>query len=531
MNIAEPFLRQAKHQGEAVAIIEPTSRGDRTITFDDLERASSEIACWLKHKGLKPGNRVLVMIGISIDLYIALIALLRLGLVAEFLDPSAGRDHVRRCCKVAPPAVLLGPMKAQLLRVAYSGLRRVRSMVYPRPFGLAIRNASDDRLANCTAQSPALLTFTSGSTAEPKAAVRTHGLLSAQQAALAEAIDLQPGQVDLATLPVFVLANLAAGVTTVLADADLRRPGFIKPDPVLEQISTHRVTRSTGSPAFYQRLVERCEQSGQTLAPLQRVYTGGAPVFPDLLARLDAQLPDGGPITVYGSTEAEPISHVAYDQIAPEDFKTMGSGGGLLVGQPVRQIELLIANPKQLKADRMTQEELESALCRTDEPGEILVTGDHVLKGYLNPADDIETKLHIDETTWHRSGDAGRLDDRGRLWLLGRTSAVIDDGRGTLYPFAVECAARQVSGVAQAAVAAVEGRRILAIETSPGVDQKRTTTTLSERFDAIIDDVVVLAQIPLDARHNAKVRYPELRRVLLEQMPLCNTSQGDTRAD
>lgn len=529
MNVAESLVGQAQARGDAAAIIQPTRGGERSITFGELDLASRRLVYQFNKRGLKPGDRVLVMIGISIELYVALSALLRAGLVAEFLDPSAGREHVRRCCEVAPPKVLLGPMKAQLLRVAYRGLRRTRSLVYPRPFGMRLGDAAVDELAVCTAQSPALLTFTSGSTKAPKAAVRTHGLLAAQQSALAEAIALEPGEIDLATLPVFVLANLAAGVTTLLADADLRRPGFIEPRPVLEQMDRHHVTRSAGSPAFYQRLAEQCESNGQNLAPLQAIYTGGAPVFPDLLARLDALMPGGQPIIVYGSTEAEPISHMPYDQITKQDHDAMRDGKGLLVGEPVRQIGLRIVAPSRLSVGQMTEKQLADAECPESEPGEILVTGEHVLKGYLDPDDDAETKIHVGETTWHRSGDAGYLDAAGRLWLLGRVSAVIHDERGTVYPFAIECAARQVEGVVQSAVSAVGEQRVLAVELRPGTHQASAASILQERFGAVIDRVVVLPAIPLDARHNAKVRYPELCRVL-EQATRLNPTEDDARA-
>ncbi len=519
MNVAEPLLKQAEARGGAVAIIQPTKRGDRTITFAEIAEQSAALSGWFERKGLGPGDRVLVMIGISIELYLAMSALLRAGLVAEFLDPSAGREHVRRCCEVAPPKALLGSAKAQLLRVAYGGLWRVKSLVYPRVIGGDVSGASVEALAECTADSPALLTFTSGSTALPKAAVRTHGLLAAQQAALVEAIDMEPGQVDLATLPIFVLANMAAGVTTVLADADLKRPGFIEPGPVVEQIRKHKVTRSTASPAFYERLAEHCEQTGGTLAPLERVYTGGAPVFHDLLERLDLLMPSGGPVILYGSTEAEPIAHVGYGGFKPDDVEAIAGGKGLLVGQPVRQVELRVADPLRLEAGEMTAEQFDAAKCGVDEPGEILVTGEHVLKGYLNPEDDSETKLRVGGTVWHRSGDMGRLDAAGRLWLLGRTSAVIRDERGTVYPFAIECEARQVKGVKLAAVLEHHGRTLviqpeLDDDGEDLVETDEVLAALETRFAGVIDDIVVDNAIPLDARHNAKVLYPELRRSL-----------------
>lgn len=534
MNCVTPLIDQARERGDAMAIIQPSPRGDHSITFAQLESRSAALAHWLEGKGLKPGDRVLVMIPVSIELYVALPALLRCGLVAEFLDPSAGRDHVRLCCEAAPPDALLGSLKAQLLRVLHPGLRRVHSLVYPGWCAPSLEGGRDHEPRSCEADTPALLTFTSGSTAAPKAAVRTHGLLAAQQSALARAIDLQPGQVDLATLPIFVLANLAAGVTTVLADADIRKPGFIEPDPVLDQLTQHAITRSTASPAFFDRLAQRCEQTGRTLSPLQRIYTGGAPVFPDLLERLDRLMPEGGPVTVYGSTEAEPIAHLAFDEASDADRAAMRDGKGLLVGTPVPEVQLRIVNAEALADRTLTVEQFDAAACSADEPGEIMVTGEHVLKGYLNPADDAETKLRVGETIWHRTGDAGYLDASGRLWLLGRTSAVIRDERGVVYPFAIECAARQAELVAHAAVVKIDSRRVLAVQFMPEADEHNerfVVPRLYEKFAGVIDHIVVMPQLPLDARHNAKVRYPELRRELTRIMSQSKAAQqGDTRA-
>ena len=80
-----------------------------------------------------------------------------------------------------------------------------------------------------TTETPALVTFTSGSTGAPKAAVRTHGFLLEQHRVLAESLRLTPDDLDLTTLPIFVLANLGSGVCSLIPDADLRHPGAIEP--------------------------------------------------------------------------------------------------------------------------------------------------------------------------------------------------------------------------------------------------------------------------------------------------------------
>src|SRR5205807_7301209 len=112
--------------------------------------------------------------------------------------------------------------------------------------------------------------------------------------------------------------------------------------------------------------------------------------------------------------------------------------------------------------------EFEAECAERSSAGEIVVSGEHVLAGYLDREDDAETKFRVDGRVWHRTGDAGRLDGEGRLWLLGRCSAVVTDAKGTLYPFAVECAAQHQPGIRRAALLSRRGERLLAIEADQG---------------------------------------------------------------
>jgi acyl-CoA synthetase (AMP-forming)/AMP-acid ligase II len=139
--------------------------------------------------------------------------------------------------------------------------------------------------------------------------------------------------------------------------------------------------------------------------------------------------------------------------------------------------------------------------------GEIVVSGPHVVRGYLHGHGDAETKFRVDGKAWHRTGDLGRLDDRGRLWLLGRASAAIADARGTLFPFAVETAARMTTGGGPVAVLAHEGRRLLVVEESAHAHVPALHAALEW---ARLDDVVTVRRIPMDRRHNSKVDYAAL---------------------
>jgi acyl-CoA synthetase (AMP-forming)/AMP-acid ligase II len=520
MNIAEILLQRAAELGGNAAIVDVHRNRDRRISFRELDAATASVAAQIGSTGLKPGDGVLLLHPVSAELYVVLIALFRLGCVAIFLDPSGGRAHVERCCTVFPPKAFFGSPRALVLRWTIPALRRVPRAFcfgwFPGARRLELRTDADattsPEVFHVAPEAPALVTFTSGSTGQPKAALRTHAFLLAQHRALEASLTLQPGKRDLTTLPIFLLANLASGVTSVLPNADLRSPGKIAARPVLAQIERHKIETTAASPAFISRLLDECEWSGMTMPSVSSIYMGGAPVFPGLLRKARQFCPHARITAVYGSTEAEPMAEIALSDISREDFDAMEQGKGLVTGWPVSSISLRVIREQWgvpiSPLDARTFEQLTRA---SGDPGEIVVSGGHVLPGYLNGEGDAETKFDVDGTRWHRTGDLGYMDSAGRLWLLGRCNGKIQDARGSLYPFAVECAAMQTAGIRRAALAAVDGRRVLAIESTVALSRDDILRSLSW---AQLDDVVFLEHVPVDKRHNAKVDYIALFRKL-----------------
>ena len=518
MNIAEILLQQAEERGDSAAIIDVRGNRDRFYSFRELDVATARVAAQLKSAGLRAGDGVLLLNPVAAELYLVLIALFRLGCVAMFLDPSAGRDHIARCCAIFRPKAFFGSPRALLLRWAVPALRHVPKAFcfswFPGARRLNLDGATipPRDIVSLRDDAPALVTFTSGSTGQPKAALRTHGFLLEQQKALSQNLSLEPGSRDLTTLPIFVLSNLASGVTSVLPDADLRSPGKIVAGPVLGQIRRHEIASTAASPAFLLRLLDACQRSGEQVSSLRAIYIGGAPVFPALLRRTKQVFPQAKIVAVYGSTEAEPMAEIALSDISQADFEAMEQGKGLLTGRPVSAISLRIVREQWgVPLPPLDALAFERLLMVSGEPGEIVVSGGHVLAGYLHGDGDLETKFEVDGVRWHRTGDLGYLDGDGRLWLLGRCSGKVQDRRGTLYPFAVECAAMQNPSILRAALAQLDGRRILAVEAAEPVSSKTVQNALSW---AQLDQVVALETIPVDRRHNAKVDYAALIREL-----------------
>ena len=412
---------------------------------------------------------------VGIDLYIALAAAWTLGATVVFPEPAMGLRGFRHAVKTTQPRAFFGSGPYRWLGLILPQLWRCKTLA-PKAFDTGAHTP-----VPLTDDDPALISFTSGSTGAPKAILRDHGFLMAQKAAVDPLLTTDKDDVDLVAFPVFVLLNLAAGRTSVLPSWRAGQQDDVTGDALAHWIDANKATRLLLPPAL-------CETLSQCDLPdsVHTIFTGGGPVFPGLVERLKSNQPRLRVVSVYGSTEAEPIAELDWADLSRADHDTMATGGGLLAGKPVPDIRIRIVDE------------------------EIQIAGPHVNDGYLSPADDRSTKLREGDTIWHRTGDAGWLDDEGRLWLLGRLSAVATKNGHRIHPFPVEVAAQSWPGVTRAALWSGDDRLVLVIE-GVGVDE----TDCARKAAALgLDDVRVVREIPLDRRHRSKIDYPALNAMM-----------------
>ncbi len=466
MNLISTFLETARRRADVVAVV----AGDgQNSTYKDLAEKSGRLANYWRSKGIENGDRVLLAMPVGIDLYASIAALWRLGATIVFPEPALGLQGLKHAVSMTRP-------KAVLTSGWYAVLPFIIPALWEIPLRLHVSSSTEDFdiLQEVSPDHPALISFTSGSTGLPKGIVRSHGFLAAQNACVAEMlVSENENEIDLVAFPVFVIANLGLGITSVLPNWKLTRHDQADPSAIVDWIKEQNITRALLPPSICDILSKR-----SYAIQLKAVFTGGGPIFPDLMKRLQDVMPHTQFMAVYGSTEAEPIAHQLIEHISPADWNSMETGSGLLAGKPVTQTKTRIIDD------------------------EIVVTGEHVNKSYLDGYGDDENKILIEDEIWHRTGDAGRFDSEGRLWLRGRWSAKA----GELFPFEIEVAARSWNGVDAVALIPNTFPPKLAIEGTEPSNLKWQT-----QANGIGDiEIFKIKKIPLDKRHRSKIDYAKL---------------------
>ena len=500
MNIVEILNKNRIEYGEKVAFIEKNEE----INYQDFYKKVCQIARNLRERQIEKGAQILVLIPLSIDLYATLCAIWMVGAQAVMFDPSAGKEHIMKCLAEMPVSGFIGTRKSLLLKWMNSSIRKIKNTVSVEQLFKSVSVETDISICDAEEDMPALITFTSGSTGIPKAIVRTHGFLLKQHQVIRESMRYDQDDVDLAVLPVFTLVNLVEGITTVLPEDSLKDIETIDAKKLTEQILRYGVTRITASPKFLERISDYARVSGIHFEKLRSVNIGGGPIFLDTLEKIFQVVNQENVLLVYGSTEAEPIAELPAKDLSQGDIQKIQEGKGLLAGKIVDSILLKIIRSKP--GDTISSDELESLIQPMGEPGEIIVTGEHVVKGYLNPEQNAVTKI-ADKQVWHRTGDLGYLDEEGRLWLLGRAGQELQIKGKVVYPFSIEGAIRGKYGTLSA-IMKNEEEHILILEKSN--EGQKIRAEYGELFDRIIE----IDQIPMDRRHSSKVNYEKLRSVI-----------------
>lgn len=497
-----------------------------TLSFRELD---DEVNAWvarLEAKGVRRGDRVLVMVRQGLPLIAAAFALFKLGAVPVIIDPGMGRESFLACVARSRPRALLGIPLAQVFsRVFRSAFATVEVRVWVSGSATArCGGAGTTKLAATASDELAAILFTSGSTGAPKGVCYEHGMFDAQVRLVRETYDIQPGEVDLPMLPIFALFNPALGMTTIVPEIDPSKPAMVDPAKIVQAIQQEGVTNSFGSPTLWRKIATHCRAKNISLPTLRRVLMAGAPVSEALFADVQALVPNGAAHSPYGATESLPLCTISAGEVAGETGAVSSRGRGTCLGRPVREIKLkIIAITDEPIAMLGDAQELLAG-----EIGEIIVSGPVVTKNYDALADaTAAAKIRDGARVWHRLGDVGFLDERGRLWFCGRKAERVEMRDGVLYPDQVEPIFNLHPDIRRSALVGIGERgaqrpaiivepHSRAVVETPALRRKLVRELRALAAQHPHTDRIRLAflhpEFPVDVRHNAKIHRLKLAK-------------------
>lgn len=534
-NVAQLLRRNAQERPGSVAVKTPVSVGPsgevahHAMTFGELDRRTDAAARLLRASGVAPGTRTLLALRPGEQLIVGLYALLKAGAVPVAIDPGMGHREALACVARTRPEAILGTRLAcwlSLLPLRALSTIRFRINVEGRDWRRSLEAAESGlpgSLHPAGEDDLAAILFTSGSTGAAKGVRVTHGMLAAQVRMVRSAYGLGPGDVDFPLLPVFSLFNPALGSTTVTPLVDPAQPSQADPGVLLEALRREGATSSFGSPTLWDLIARAAEARGVRLPSLRLVLTAGAPVPPGLLARLRRVAPNAAIHTPYGATECLPVSTIEASEILGETGRGARTGLGTCVGRPMPGVEIRVVRPTEGAIARMEDAEP----CAAGEVGEVLVTGPTVTREYdgLPEATRLAKLTDISGRTWHRMGDLGALDARGRLWFHGRAAERVRDAAGPITTESVEPAFADHPAVRRCALVGVgpAGRQkpVLVVEPREWPERRVEAENLAAELrshaggnplSARVETVVFQLALPVDRRHNAKVHRLALAR-------------------
>ncbi len=500
-NVIEYLHVNAREYPDKVAI----QHKGRFITYASLEEDVLQTAAYFQTKGIHKGDRVLVFVPMSIDLYRIVLALFKIGATAVFLDEWVSKERMELCCKIAECKAFIGIWKARLFSYFSEELRKIPIKLrvdYEKVKTKPTFNYKTD--PNDTA----LITFTTGSTGTPKAAKRTHSFLLEQFNALIEEIYLTPDAIDLTMLPIFVLCNLGIGSTTIIPEFKASKPDSLDPAQIFKLIQQHKINRISASPFVIKKMATYALENNVETTKLKYIFTGGAPVFPKEAQLYEKAFSHSNVEILYGSTEAEPISKINIKTLI--EHKTDLLKNGLLVGKPTPLINVKTIKITNEVMKCHTPEDMNLLEVSKKEIGEIAVSGNHVLKEYYNNEEALlRNKIFIGKEVWHRTGDSGYLDDDGSLYLTGRCNQIIWKNDQLIAPFLYENFLQTIDGVEIGTVLDLNNNLSIIIELSAKADKNYIEQEI-KKAEMIYDAILFVPKIPRDPRHNSKIEYAKL---------------------
>jgi long-chain acyl-CoA synthetase len=454
-DLLELFETSTKRHATRVAMrIERDGRKEQ-YTYADLRELATRAGGFLASQGIKQGDRVMLVSDNAPEWGMTYFGVLRTGATCIPCDPESSTSEILNFARAGNAA---GIIISEAIERDHSELRQLlqqqgstRLWTFGEVFSMPDERTEDERIAllpqRVPAQTVASLIFTSGTTGQPKGVMLSHRNLTSMVSMLSSVFDMTTGDGVLSVLPLHHTFEFSTGFLTPLSrGAQITYLPELTSDALARAIKNGHVTGMVGVPALWEllhrriknRLYERSDWIGKTA---------------DNLIRANAWLRDKTPLNL-GQVVFYPIHEglggriryfisggSALSEKIQRDFHGLGftilEGYGLTEASPV----LTVTRPENRMLTGTVGKALPGVEVRIAEPdasgvGEVIARGPNVMLGYYD--DEMATRKTLVER-WLHTGDLGRVDDDGNLYLVGRSKEIIVDTNGkNVYPDELE---------------------------------------------------------------------------------------------
>lgn len=488
--------------GRYWAAIRPDAVGlrfeGRDHTWLDLDRRTDELAAGLAELGVGAGDRVGLLMSNRPEWCEATMAALKLDAIVVPMNVRFTATEVSYVvddadCRVVVSEAAFHDALAKL------GNRRV----------VMADDLGEHRLVGRSViatggggAQPAFICYTSGTTGDPKGAVLTHESWNAASQGWAQAMALGPDDRTLLPFPLAFTGGLAVWLFTYWSGGCVVLERAFDATRALELIETERITGLFAVPAIYQSMITHPRWAGTDLSSWRVASSGGAAVPESIIRAVQAR---GVPMAQgFSLTEAS----AAVTVLPPRDaLRKLGSAG------------LAVIHTRVMVADDDDQP------VPPGELGEILVAGPQVMTGYWNQPEESRRTLR---NGWLHTGDIGRLDDEGYLYVVDRMKDMLISGGLNVYPAEIERLLAALPGVAEVAVIGVPDERwgetpaVIAVGDPALVTPATVLAACAETLaDFKLPRYLVVRDEPLPRNMSAKVQK---RRLLDDYGDLASTA-------
>lgn len=456
-DLLEMFETTTKRHATRVAMRIERDGHKEQYTYADLRELATRAAAFLADKGIKSGDRVMLFSQNAPEWGMTYFGVLKAGATCIPVDPDSSANEIVNFARAgdASGIVISSKLKEEHAdlpdKLRAAGLGALRLWTFDEVFEMPDQVTEDRRIAllpqKAQAQSVASLIFTSGTTGRPKGVMLSHRNFTSMVSMLSSVFDMDTSDGVLSVLPLHHTFEFSTGFLTPLSrGAQITYLPELTSEHLAKAIKNGHVTGMVGVPALWEllhrRIKNRLHERGKWIGETA-----------DLMMRFNAWLRDNTPLNL-GQVFFYPIHEgmggrvryfisggSALNEKLQRDFQGLGftilEGYGLTEASPV----LTVTRPENRMLAGTVGKSLPGVEVRISEPdqngvGEVIARGPNVMLGYFGNEEATREAL-VDR--WLYTGDLGRIDDEGNLYLVGRSKDIIVDTNGkNVYPDEVE---------------------------------------------------------------------------------------------